>query len=158
MTVPVCCGPVGAVQAPCDPECVTPAKLPPTTRWLSPLVADLGCVLALAFGGKSSHEASASDWIVLVIAWPFALAAGLAHAWLTSRRRPTGRAWPEGAVVLAVTYGIGMLLRGISGRGLAVGFLVVAAVFLALTMLGWRVVVQLAASRRARRARVSARP
>jgi len=108
------------------------------------MVADLVCVLALAVGGKSSHEASASDWVVLAIVWPFALAAGLAHAWLTARKRQTRRVWPEGAVVLIVTYAVGMFLRAISGRGLAPGFLVVAAIFLALTMLGWRGVMQLA--------------
>jgi hypothetical protein len=116
--------------------------LHPPTRWLWPLVADLGCVLALAVGGKNSHEAGDSDWVVLAIAWPFAVAAGLAHAWLGSRGRQARRVWPEGAIVLAVTYVIGMLLRAVSGRGLAVGFLVVAGMFLALTMLGWRVVVR----------------
>ena len=113
-----------------------------------PLVADLACVLALALGGKGSHEASASEWIVLVIAWPFAVATALAHAGLAVRRRPAVRLWPEGAVVLAVTYAVGMLLRAASGRGLAPGFLVVALLFLALTMLGWRVVARLVTARR----------
>jgi hypothetical protein len=107
------------------------------------------CVLALAFGGKGSHEANASDWVVLAIVWPYAVAAGLAHLWLTLRGRRAGRAWPEGAIALAVTYALGMILRAISGRGLAPGFLVVAGIFLALTMLGWRGVVQLAARLRA---------
>ena len=115
-----------------------------TRRWLWPLVADLACVLALAIGGKGTHDAGESAWVVLAIAWPFALAAGLAHAWLTSRGRHTRRAWPEGAIVLVLTYVLGMLLRAISGRGLAPGFLVVAAIFLVVTMLGWRFVVQLA--------------
>lgn len=105
-------------------------------------------MLALAAGGKRSHEPGDSDWVVLAILWPYAVAAGLAHGWLAARGRPTGRPWPEGVVVLAVTYGLGMLLRAISGRGLAPGFLVVAGVFLALTMLGWRAVAQLAARRR----------
>jgi Protein of unknown function (DUF3054) len=126
---------------------VTPTGLRPTTRWLWPLVADLACVLALALGGKSSHEASDSDWVVLVIVWPFALAVGLAHVVLARRGRPAAPLWPEGVLVLAVTYGLGMLLRGLSGRGLAPGFLVVAAVFLAVTMLGWRVVVGLVGRR-----------
>ena len=121
-----------------------------TTLWLGPLVADLGCVLALAVGGKSSHEATASGWIVLAIVWPFALAVMVAHAGLLARGRPARAVWPEGAVVLAVTYGLGMVLRAISGRGLAPGFLVVAALFLALTMLGWRAVLALVARRRAR--------
>lgn len=117
-------------------------------RVLWPLVADLACVLALALGGKGSHEASASDWIVLTIAWPFAVASLLAHAGLAVRRLAPARVWPAGVVVLAVTYAVGMVLRGVSGRGLAPGFLVVALLFLALTMLGWRVVARLVTARR----------
>jgi len=135
----------------CHPVAVlTTTRARPTLRWLGPLAVDLGCVVALAAGGKSSHEADASDWVVLTIAWPFAAAAAVTHAWLVSRGRPTRRTWPEGAVVLATTYVVGMLLRAASGRGLAPGFLIVAGAFLALTMLGWRVVVQLAAGRHAR--------
>lgn len=113
------------------------------------MVADLGCVLALAAGGKSSHEAGDSDWVVLVIVWPFAVAAVLAHLALAWQGRQALRVWPEGAVVLAVTYVLGMVLRAISGRGLAPGFLVVAALFLAVTMLGWRLVVHLVVRSRA---------
>lgn len=123
----------------------------PIARWLPPVVADLVCVLVFAFAGKTSHEASASDWVVLAIVWPFALAAVLAHVALLLRGRQTRRTWPEGGVVLAVTYVLGMLLRAISGRGIAVGFLVVAVLFLALTMLGWRCVAQLVVARRTSR-------
>ncbi|WP_244962947.1 DUF3054 domain-containing protein [Nocardioides dongkuii] len=131
---------------------MTTTERRPASRWLGPLVADLACVLALAVGGKNSHDAGDSAWAVLAIAWPYALAAGLAHAWLISSGRRTSRAWPEGAIVLAVTYVLGMLLRAISGRGLAPGFLVVAALFLAVTMLGWRAVALVSTRRRARRA------
>ena len=123
----------------------------PTIRLLWPLVAYLACVLALALDGNSSHDAGDSDWVVLAIAWPYALAAGLAHAWLAASGRQAHRVWPEGATVLAVTYVLGMLLRAISGRGLAPAFLVVAAIFLVVTMLGWRGAVQLAARLRAER-------
>jgi len=115
-----------------------------------PLLADLLCVLALALGGKNSHEPGESDWILLAIAWPFAVAAVVAHVVLMSRGRATRRVWPEGTIVLAVTYVAGMLLRAASGRGLAPGFLIVAAIFLAVTMLGWRLVVQLVMSRTTR--------
>jgi len=81
--------------------------------------------------------------------WPYALAAGLVHGWLASRGRRAGRVWPEGGIVLGVTYVLGMILRAISGRGLAPGFLVVAGIFLALTILGWRGVVQFATRLRA---------
>ena len=122
----------------------------PTLRWAWPLAADLACVLALGIGGKRSHDAGESAWVVLAIAWPFALAAVLAHLWLVSRGRPTRRVWPEGAIVLAVTYALGMVLRGASGRGLAPGFLIVACLFLALTMMGWRGVAYLLARNRGR--------
>jgi FtsH-binding integral membrane protein len=106
------------------------------------LAADLACVLVFAWGGKSTHEAADSDWVVLAIAWPFAVAAALAHAGLAWRGRSAGRPLPEGAVVAVATYLGGMLLRVLAGRGVAPGFLVVAAVFLTATMLGWRIVVR----------------
>lgn len=109
---------------------------------------DLVCVFALAVGGKSSHDAGDSVWVVLAIAWPFALAAAVAHVALTWRGSPTDRVWPAGVAVAAVTYVLGMLLRSVSDRGLAPGFLVVAALFLAATMLGWRVVMLVVARRR----------
>ena len=112
-------------------------------RRLWPLLADLVCVLGLALGGKNTHDADESGWVVLVIAWPFALAAVLAHAGVVARGRPARRLWPEGPVVVAATYVLGMALRALSGRGLAPGFLVVAATFLVVTMLGWRVVARL---------------
>jgi hypothetical protein len=124
---------------------VTPTETRSAARWLWPLIADLVCVLALALGGKGSHEADASEWVVLAIVWPFAVAAVVAHGWLLWRGRSARGVWPEGVFVLAVTYVLGMLLRGVSGRGLAVGFLVVAALFLALTMLGWRLVAHVVA-------------
>lgn len=117
------------------------------TRWW-PLLADLVCVLALALGGRSTHEPDETAWVVLVIAWPFAVAAILAHVGLIRADRRSTRVWPEGVVIVAVTYALGMLLRALSGRGLATGFLVVAALFLTATMLGWRLVVGLAARRR----------
>jgi hypothetical protein len=49
-----------------------------------------------------------------------------AHACLFVQGRPAARLWPEGVTVVAATYVLGMLLRAVSGRGLAPAFLVVA--------------------------------
>lgn len=117
-------------------------------RWVAPVVADLLCVLAFATGGKSTHEAGDSDWTVLVIAWPFALAAVLAHLALQAQGRPTSRLWPAGAVVVATTYVLGMVLRVVAGRGVAAGFLIVAVLFLTVTMLGWRAIAGWVGKRR----------
>ena len=114
-------------------------------------------MLGFAVAGKGSHEAGASQWVVLAIVWPFAVGVVVAHLGLLSRGGSPARVRPEGIVVLAVTYVLGMVLRVVSGRGIAVGFLVVAAIFLALTMLGWRAVLRIVAQRRGqRRARVDA--
>ena len=122
----------------------------PLRTWLLPVVADLACVLAFAAAGKGSHEAGASEWVVLAIAWPFALAVVVAHAGLVRADRVADRVWPGGVVVLGTTYLLGMALRVVSGRGIAVGFLVVALVFLTATLLGWRAVRRLVVDRRSR--------
>jgi hypothetical protein len=123
----------------------------PARGWLTPLILDLGCVLVFAIAGKGSHEAGRSEWVVLAIVWPFAVAVLVAHVGWLVRARDARRVWSEGVVVLGVTFVLGMVLRVVSGRGIAPGFLVVAAVFLALTMLGWRAALRLATRRRTRR-------
>lgn len=120
----------------------------PARAWLLPLLADLVCVLVFAIAGKGSHEAGASQWVVLAIVWPFAVGVLAAHLGLLSRGGSPARVRPDGIVVLGVTYVLGMVLRVVSGRGVAGGFLVVAAIFLGLTMLGWRAVARLVARRR----------
>jgi FtsH-binding integral membrane protein len=102
------------------------------------LLIDLICVVAFAAGGKSAHDDSSTWWVIARIAWPYALACLLAH-FVVWRRGWEPRQWrPAGFVVLATTYVLGMVLRLISGRGIAIGFLIVAIIFLGLTMLGWR--------------------
>lgn len=111
-----------------------------TLRRALPIVVDLVCVLAFAFGGKSAHESHAGLGTVLAIAWPYvvALAVGwVAAIWNGMRGL---QVWPGGVLILVTTYALGMLLREVEGRGFATGFLIVAACFLALTMLGWRAI------------------
>lgn len=122
----------------------------PARGWLPPLILDLVCVLVFAVAGKGSHEAGRSEWVVLAIVWPFAVSVLVAHGGLLARGRGSREVLPAGVLVLGVTYVLGMVLRVLSGRGIAVGFLVVAALFLALTMLGWRAVYRVATRRRAR--------
>ncbi|MCW2820131.1 MAG: hypothetical protein JWR42_2918 [Marmoricola sp.] len=135
-------GPV-RLGAPWDPGEVNRSR-----AWILPLVADLVCVLVFAIAGKGSHEAGASEWVVLAIVWPFAVGVLAAHAALLARGRSVRPVWPAGVAVLAAAYVVGMVLRVVSGRGIAVGFLVVAAIFLAVTLLGWRALADLVARRR----------
>ena len=76
-------------------------------------------------------------------AWPFL--AGLGVGWLAARgwRRPLAIR-PEGLVIWLCTVALGMILRVVSGQGTALAFIVVALAFLALFLLGWRLLARLA--------------
>lgn len=101
------------------------------------LAADLVAVLVFAAAGRQSHEEGSSALLVLVIAWPFLVAALAAYAGLRAARVPP-TSWRGGLVTVATTYVLGMALRGLSGRGLDPAFLLVALISLTVLMLGWR--------------------
>lgn len=105
------------------------------------LLGDIACVLLFSLGGHQSHEASSSQLVTLRIAWPFVVGALVGWAVLARRSWTAYRTWPAGVTVLATTYVLGLALRLVSGRGISGGFPIVALLFLAITMLGWRFVV-----------------
>ena len=102
------------------------------------VAADLvAVVLFVVIGRRSHHEGSVLAG-TLGTAWPFL--AGLAAGWvavLVSGTRPVG--WRAGLLALAGTVAAGMLLRRtVADGGTPVSFIVVATVFLALFLFGWR--------------------
>ncbi|GAA1901462.1 DUF3054 domain-containing protein [Lapillicoccus jejuensis] len=109
---------------------------------------DVVVVLVFAAVGRASHGEQDAVTGVLAVAWPFL--AGAAVGWAVARLR--GR-WPldvrcDGVLVWASTLVLGMLLRVVSGAGTAPSFVVVAGLFLALTLLGWRLLAPVVTSRR----------
>jgi hypothetical protein len=112
------------------------------------VLADAACVLVFAVAGIASHEGSMPAALGRVV-WPFALAAALGWVLTRAWREPT-RIWPTGVLIWLMTVLGGLLLRGVSGQGLAWTFALVTTLFLALTMLGWRGVVVALRRRRAR--------
>ncbi|MEU4316463.1 DUF3054 domain-containing protein [Nocardia sp. NPDC024068] len=114
-------------------------------RRFGPIAADVLLVVLFCVIGRRSHDEAIIAGL-LRTAWPFV--AGLAVGWIAAlvlERRRTGtepfdatRLWPTGIVIWLSTLVIGMLLRVVSGQGTAVSFIVVAAVVLALFLLGWR--------------------
>lgn len=107
-------------------------------KWAAATFAvDVFVVLLFAFAGRQSHDAGPA-LVVLRIAWPFLVGLALAWAVLAWRRWPAARAWPAGVIVWLGTYLVGMVLRGLTGEGLAPAFLVVSILFLGLTLVGWR--------------------
>ncbi len=106
----------------------------------------LGVVVFCALG-RRSHDEGLDVGGVAMTAWPFLT--GTVVGWLASRawRNPTAVA-PTGVVVWLCTVVVGMVLRKVSGAGVAASFVVVAASVTALFLLGWRAVAALAVRRR----------
>lgn len=113
------------------------------SRLLAPAL-DVLAVLVFALVGRRSHAHGITLGGVLETAAPFlcGTAAGWLLASVTLDASP--RSWQFGAVVVVATVVIGMLLRRLATAGTAPSFVVVATLFLAATMLGWRLLAKLA--------------
>jgi len=122
---------------------------------LGALVLDALLVVVFAVIGRSSHAEGLDVAGVWGTAWPFL--AGLAVGWVAAVawRHPFA-VWPTGAIVWAGTLVVGMLLRLASSQGVALAFVIVAAITLAVLIIGWRGVAVLATRRRRGRAGMGA--
>ena len=107
------------------------------------MVLDVCCVLIFVIIGRASHTKGESLAGIASTSWPFL--AGLGLGWLAARgwRRPLAIR-PEGLVIWLCTVALAMLFRVVSGQGTAVAFIAVALAFLALFLLGWRLLARLA--------------
>lgn len=128
-------------------EVPTPRRFP-----VVPLIVDAALVILFAAIGRATHEGDAFGPFgtgLATTAWPFLVA--LLAGWLITRawRRPVA-VLRTGLPVWAVTVVLGVTLRALSGQGIAIAFVIVATITLALFLLGWRgVALVVAHSRRA---------
>lgn len=108
------------------------------------VLVDLVLVVVFCVIGRLSHaEGVFGDMPgTLNTIWPFVVAALVAHAVLLARRARSERLLP-GLLVWMVAVVVGLLLRAVSGQGTALPFIIVAALTLALFLLGWRAVLVL---------------
>jgi Protein of unknown function (DUF3054) len=106
------------------------------------VVLDVCCVLIFVIIGRASHTMGESLAGIASTAWPFL--SGLGVGWLAARawRRPLAIR-PQGLAIWLSTVALGMILRVVSGQGTAVAFIGVALAFLALFLLGWRLLARL---------------
>nr|WP_154921102.1 DUF3054 domain-containing protein [Microbacterium testaceum] len=114
------------------------------------LVLDAVLVVVFAAIGRATHDGDVLGPLgsgLATTAWPFV--AALLVGWLVTRawRRPTAVV-RTGLPVWAITVALGMVLRALSGQGIAVAFIIVATLTLALLLLGWRGIARLAGRRR----------
>ncbi|PRY54862.1 Protein of unknown function (DUF3054) [Knoellia remsis] len=108
-----------------------------------PVLLDVVAVVVFAVVGRRSHAEGLTLSGVLQTAGPFLV--GTAAGWLLASVTldVSPRSWQFGVVVVAATVVVGMLLRRLAAAGTAPSFIVVATVFLAVTMLGWRLLARL---------------
>jgi hypothetical protein len=111
-------------------------------------VLDCCGVLIFVIIGRHAHHHGDPASGIWHTAWPFL--AGLAIGLLATRawHRPLAFV-PAGLGAWLGAAGAGMIIRVLAGQGTAPAFIAVALAFLALFLLGWRVVA-LTASRRRR--------
>ena len=114
-------------------------------RTWSAVLVDLVAIVVFALVGRSSHAESLALLGLATTAWPF-LAGWLVGA-LVARiwRRPIDLV--TGALVWLGTLVIGMLLRVATGAGVQLSFVIVAAIVLAVFLIGWRAAYTLIRSR-----------
>lgn len=118
------------------------------------LVVDAVLVVIFAITGRAHHAEHLDAAGVWATAWPFLVS--LLIAWIAARawRHPLAL-WPTGVLIWVVTLVVGMLLRLASGEGAALAFVIVAAITLALLLVGWRGIAA-AIGRTRRRGRAAA--
>ena len=87
--------------------------------------------------GTRNHKTDTGITGILFVAAPFWIAMSLAH--LAPLLQRTAKADAHVVVVWGYTVVMGMVLRNtVFDRGTALAFIIVATVFLGITMFGWR--------------------
>ena len=114
------------------------------------LAAGLDALVVAVFTliGRRTHDEPLDPAGWRDTAWPFlaALAIGWAVVAASSQTWPT-RWWHGLTVWIATVFG-GMALRDMVGQGTALPFVIVATIFLGVTLVGWRLVLWLVDRRR----------
>lgn len=114
--------------------------IPTTSLQRIALAVDLVLVLVFAVIGRLSHHEGLSSDGIAHTAWPFVVGVVVGTLLIAGAKRPPlsrdagGLSWASALV-------LGMLLRHLSGQGTAVPFVIVAAVVLAVFLVGWRLLL-----------------
>lgn len=103
---------------------------------------DVILVLAFVIIGRVSHKEDLNVLGILSTLWPFLVGLVVGHLIMRSWRRPFRIMW-TGVGIWIATVAVGIGLRLISGQGVELGFVVVAAATLGVFLLGWRAIALL---------------
>jgi Protein of unknown function (DUF3054) len=101
---------------------------------------DAASIVVFAAIGVRNHELDSGLGDVFTVAAPFLI--GLAAGWVAARAWDRPFALRTGIIVWAATIVVGMVLRSrVFDRGTAASFVIVATLFTAACLLGWRLVM-----------------
>ncbi len=105
---------------------------------LQTLAYDVLCVMAMVIIGTRNHDTDTGISGVLFVGAPFLIATIVVRLVPVIFQQP--RSTSSGVVIWIGTVAFGMLLRYFAfDRGAALPFVIVASVFLGITMNGWRI-------------------
>ena len=108
-------------------------------KFLSSLLLDAALVVVFVLIGTRNHDTNTGAGGVATVAAPFLI--GLAAGWLVTRAWKAPTAVKTGVLIWVVTIVVGLVLRRFAwDEGTAGAFVIVAAVFNAFTLVGWRVI------------------
>ena len=129
-----------------SPDSTTPRPSPAAT-----IVIDAALVVVFCVLGGLSHSLGEPDAVPRIVfsIWPFLAALIVVHAVALATNVDASRVLP-GTLVWLVTFGGGMALRALTGQGTAWAFVIVAAVTLAVFLIGWRLINVVVQRRRSR--------
>lgn len=111
------------------------------------LVVDIVLVVVFAVIGRANHDEGVTLGGVAHTAWPFLAGLAVGHLVVAQRRTPP-LGLEAGAIVWASTLVLGMVLRKLTGDGIALPFVIVAAVVLAVLLIGSRFLLRWFVQRR----------
>jgi hypothetical protein len=126
------------------------AEHPPTRRRIyTAAAADAAAIVVFVALGRQTHDEGGHAVLATVeVAAPFLIAAAL--GWVVARAWRTPFDPVTGTIIWVCTVAVGMVLRRfVFDRGTATPFVIVASVATMALLIGWRLVAQQVARRRA---------
>jgi len=108
----------------------------------SAYLIDLISVLVFVTIGRHTHKDGNTVSGTFTTLWPFAV--GLLIGWLlVSRTHRIATTKTSGLIIALSAVLVGMILRVISGQGIALAFVIVATAFLSFCLVGWRALLSI---------------
>ncbi len=110
----------------------------PSINERTPIAAaiDAGLVTAFVAIGRNNHDEDPGVIGLLSTAAPFLV--GLVVGWLVAKAWDDPMPIRKGLIIWPITVAVGMIGRRLVGDGTALSFVIVATVFLGVTLVGWR--------------------